>query len=112
MGVLDDAMATIAEKIEWSEKLERRVDQLMEVETNLRTAWAHWMGTEMKYIHDNLCPSFLKETFKMMVTYKDTSEDLRQQQAPGHSNQPPLPAYPPRQQQQQQQQQKWQPQQR
>ena len=110
-------MATIAETIEGSERLEGRVDQLMEVESNPGKAWAHWMGTEM-CIHGDLRPSFLKETFKMMVIYNDKSEDLRQQPTPGPSNQSPVPTYPPRQQQQHQQQQQqhlkqqqWQPQQ-
>ena len=42
--VIDKAMTTIAGKIKGSDRLERRVEQLMEVETNPRTAWAHWMG--------------------------------------------------------------------
>ena len=51
---IDDVMATIAEKIEGSERLERRVDELIQVESKSQTAWAHWMGTEMNTIHDDL----------------------------------------------------------
>ena len=83
----------------------------MEVETNPRTAWTHWMGTEMTHIYDYLWPSFLKETFQLLIRYRDQCKDLRQQQAPGPSNQPPVPPYLPRWQHQQPQQQQWQPQQ-
>ena len=79
----------------------------MEVETNPQTAWAHWMGAEMKDIHDDIWASFLKETFEQFMRYRDQSKDLRQQQAQGPNNNPPVLPYPPRQQQQQQQQQEW-----
>ena len=38
-------VAMVCVWIEGSERLERRVDELIEVESNHRTAWAHWMGT-------------------------------------------------------------------
>ena len=37
-----------------TERLERRVDDLLQVDNNPRTAWAYWMGIEMTTIHDNL----------------------------------------------------------
>ena len=75
-------MATIAEKMEGSDRLQRRVEQLMEVETNPWTTWSHWMGAAMKDIHDDLSPSFLRETFELFMRYRGQSKDLRQQQAP------------------------------
>ena len=56
-------MATIAEKIGLRE-------ELMEVETNPGTAWAHWMGEEMKDIHDDLWPAFLKDPFELLMRYR------------------------------------------
>ena len=97
-------MATIAEKIEGSDRLERRVNELIQMESNPQTAWAPLDGDRMNTIHGDLWPAFLKNTFQMLVTYKDKSEVLRQQQAPAPSNQAAVPTYLPWQQQQ------WQPQ--
>ena len=67
--VLDDAMATIAEKMVGSERLESRVDDFLQVESNPQTAWAHWMGTEMTTIHDDLLSAFFKDSFQLLMNY-------------------------------------------
>ena len=95
---VDDAMATINKKIEGSERLERRVDELIQVESNPRTVWAHGMGTEMNTMTTSGV-LFLKDTFQLLVKYKEKSKVLKQQQAPGPSTQASVPTYQHRQQQ-------------
>ena len=40
--------------MEGTERLERRVDDLRQVESTPWTEWAHWMGTEITTINDDL----------------------------------------------------------
>ena len=63
---VDDTMATINKKIEGSERVERRVDELIHVESNPRTVWAHWMWTEMNTM-TTYGVLFLKDTFHLLV---------------------------------------------
>ena len=51
---VDDAMATVAEQRLGSERLERRVDNIVQVEVTTQKVWVKWIGTEMTEIHDDL----------------------------------------------------------
>ena len=62
-------MDTLAKKMERTERLERRVDDLLQVESNTRTVWAHWMGKEMTTIHEDLL-DYLKESFQLLKRYQ------------------------------------------
>ena len=69
-------MSTIEEKMEGTERLERRVDDLLQVESNPWTVWAHWMWTEMITIHDDLWRDYLKESFQLLMRYHEQSNSL------------------------------------
>ena len=69
-------MVTIAEQMVGSERLERRVDDIEQVEINPRKAWPNWMGTEMVNIHDDLWSDFLKDSFGLLIRYTEQSKGL------------------------------------
>ena len=83
-------MATLAEQMVGSERLERRLDDIVQVEIKPWKACANWMGTEMTNIHDDLWSAFLKDSFRMLMNAQERSKGLRQLQAPGPSTQTPV----------------------
>ena len=41
---------------------------------NARATWANWMGTELQSLPDNLWTSFQKDSFALVMRYKETAQ--------------------------------------
>lgn len=89
---LDEAIATIAESMSGTQRLQEQVDEVLKGGNNPRSAWTHWMATELMDLHEDLWLNFQKESFQLVMRYREQNKALRQQQQQQHTHQASAPS--------------------
>ena len=68
---VDQAIVTIAERMASTQRLQENLEEVMKDANSPRTAWAHWIGTEIQDFPDDLWLGFQQESFNLLMRYKD-----------------------------------------
>ena len=77
-AVEEEAIVTIAQKIQGMEKMERRVEALLTQEKSPRSQWAMWMGAEVEQMHPDMLDRCRDQTYDVIRRMKARSNSLRQ----------------------------------
>lgn len=71
---VDDAILTLVERASGTKRLQAQVDEALTANNNPRTAWANWMGTELQELPDHMWTLFQKESFALVMRFKEGAQ--------------------------------------
>ena len=74
---LDNAILKLVEKASGTQKMQEQLDAAILSSNNAQATWANWMGTELQSLPENLWTSFQKESFALVMRYKETAESTK-----------------------------------
>ena len=92
VAAAEEAIVTISETIQGTERLERHVEALLHQEKSPKSAWATWMGAKLEQMHPDVWDKCRDLTYEVIRRMKARSNTLHQweqkQQQPSQSTQP------------------------
>jgi len=88
---VDEAIVTIAERMSGTQCLQEKLEEIVKDANNPRTAWVHWMGTELQGVPDDVWNRFQQESFNMVMRYKHQVLGGHPQPSPDQRYQQPRP---------------------
>ena len=72
----------LSQRAENSRKLQSKIEEMMveaESTSSSRVMWGRWMASMITDIHDDLWDSYMNESFKQLMWYREESKRLRKQ---------------------------------